>query len=60
MIIVVAALERRFDAKLAALDQAKVNDRRLVRDGVFMFLAGGVTVLLFVLIAVVIVDLWAK
>ncbi len=51
-----ASIERRFEA----LEQAKVNDRRLVRDGVFMFMAGGVAVLFIVLIIIVAIDLWAK
>lgn len=60
VLMVVVDTMRTMQAEIEALKATKVNDRRLVRDGVFMFLAGGVTVLLFVLIVVVIVDLWVK
>ena len=43
-----------------ALKQAKVNDRRLVRDTMFLVLAGAVGALVIVLIIIVVVDLWVK
>jgi DNA-binding transcriptional MerR regulator len=51
-----AAIERRFEA----LEQAKVNDRRLVRDGVFMFMAGVCVALVLVLIVLVALQVWVK
>lgn len=46
--------------RVDALEQAKINDRRLVRDSVFMFMAGSVVTLVLMLIVIVVVDLWAK
>ena len=47
-------------AKIRALEQAKVSDRRLVRDGVFIFMAGVVVAVVIMLIIIVVVDFWTK
>ena len=44
-----ATIEYRFEAQ----EHAKVNDRRLARNVVFMFMADGVVILLFVLIVII-------
>ena len=63
---VLLAMQRQIEAlaglpaEIEALKAAKVNDRRLVRDAVFLVLAGVVRALVIVLIIIVVVDLWAK
>lgn len=46
--------------RLEAVEQTKVNDRRLVRDGVFMFMAGAIVMGVVILLFVAIVWLYGK
>ena len=43
-----------------SIASSKVSDRRLVRNGVFMFMAGGVVTLLVVLIMVALLSIYVK